>query len=263
MIALMGDTPDDWINALHIYWNKVLKSSDQAAVVRGEIMEELADHPELAEVLGRIGQKNTELLDDIRATFYGNPNRSQVERWLNSYLLYWPISYQIKAVKWMLRIMFDRAGGLKTNAAGAYALDQLASLHMDLMENDPDYAKFFEDYSTLVFVAQMMVPMTPTQMGVSLSPPVRNVMAEAAGSLPFLTPDQQETWGGYAKAILDVGPVYTFKTLVPQLGGELYPALKDVPGAGALYRMAVGRKPPKPKKAEDSFWQPDTSRWGG
>lgn len=244
MLKVMGETPNSYLRVMNDYWGKLMRSADPRAVIDGEIMAELAKSPELAECLSRIGEANKSLLDDIRGTFYGNPNRSQVERWLNHYLLYWPISYQIKATKWMLRIMYDRIGGLKTNALGAYALDQMAKEHMRLLSEDPDYAQFFADHSTLLFVAQMLIPITPTQVGISLSPPLRDLFF------------------GYTKQVLDIGPIYTLSTLLPRMAGELYADLKDVPGMETLYRMAAGRNPPKEKPKESELWQPDYLRWG-
>jgi hypothetical protein len=242
-IALMGDTPDDWLKALDSYWTKLLDSTDPATVARGEVMKQLGDHPELAEVYGRIADANAELVADLRSVFYGNPNRSRIERIANSYLLYWPISYQIKASKWLLRIMFDRAGGIKTNAAGAWGMDQIAQTHARLLEEDGEYARWIEEHPTLVFAAQMLVPISPTQVGVSLSPAIRDLLF------------------GRTKAVMDIGPVYTFNTLLPRMAGELYPDLAGVPGMDRLYPMVAGRKPPK-VKAEDDLWQPDPLRWG-
>jgi hypothetical protein len=262
-IRLMGDTPDAYLKVMDEHWGKLMRDADPAAYIDSQLAREMAEAPEMAEAFSRISQRNHQLLDDIRATFYGNPNRSQVERWLNSYLLYWPLSYQIKASKWLLRIMYDRAGGLKTNAAGAYAMDAAADMHMDLLANDPEYARWFEEHPTLVFAAQMLLPITPTQAGISLSPPVRDILAEAAAGLPFLSELQKDTWGGYAKAVGDIGPVYTIKALVPRIAGELYRDFGDLPGADAAFRMAAGRKPPKKQAPpEEDLWQPEPYRWG-
>lgn len=225
-IKAMGDTPDAWLKALDQHYRKIMDSVDPAAVASAEVMKDAIADPALAELYGRLAQVNEELWGSVRNTFYGNPARSNVERWMNHYLLYWPISYQIKATKWLAKVLLDRAGGLKTNAAGAYGLDQLATYHSQLMQNDPDYAEFIQEHPTLLFAAQMLLPMSPDSIGVSLSPFTRD--------LAF----------GASKQVGGIGPVYTITKFVPDLAGELYKDFDSLPGMDAAYRMFVGRKPP-------------------
>lgn len=230
-IKAMGDNTDSYLKALDKHYRKIMESAEPEALIRKEVMQEAVGDPVLAELYGRIADVNDELWSNVRATFFGNPARSQVERVLNSYLLYWPISYQIKATKWLARIMFDRAGGLKTNAGGAVALDRLAQYHQELLETDPEYREFFDQHPTLVFAAQMLFPMTPGSIGVSLSPLTRDLFF------------------GASKQIANVGPIYTFTKLLPDLTGELYQDFGSVPGVGdALgftYRAIAGRQPPE------------------
>jgi hypothetical protein len=225
-IKAMGDTPDTYLKALDKHYRKIMESAEPEAVINKELMQQAVGDPVLAEMYGRLADVNAELWSSVRATFFGNPARSQVERALNHYLLYWPISYQIKATKWLARILFDRAGGLKTNAGGAVALDRLAQYHQELLETDPEYAEFFDENPTLVFVAQMMFPMTPGSIGVSLSPLTRDLFF------------------GASKQITAVGPIYTATKLVPELMGELYRDFGQVPGVDPLYRALTGKKPP-------------------
>jgi hypothetical protein len=58
---------------------------------------------------------------------------------LNSYLLSWPVSYQIQATIWLVGVMYERAGGAKTNAVGAYLINQFAQTHQRLLATDPEY----------------------------------------------------------------------------------------------------------------------------
>jgi hypothetical protein len=169
--------------------------------------------------------------------FYGNPNRSQFERVMNNYLLYWPISYQIKATKWLLRIMYGDAFGLKTRGLGALALDRMQAEHERRLAEEPEYGRWFEEHQTLVFAAQMLLPMSPGQMSVSLSPPLR--------ALFF----------GDVKAIGEIGPVYTITKFLPRLYADLYPTVNDLFGAGVadLPARMLGRNPPKKPSAA---WTP-------
>jgi hypothetical protein len=231
MIAHAGETPDSYLKALDEWHGKMLASTtdeEAFAAIDEAIAPALRETPELAEVYGRLADANKQLVKDERASFYGNPDRSRAERFLNSYLLFWPLSYQIKATKWLLGIMYNRAGGIKTNAIGAYTIGQFAQDHQHLLATDPEYADWFEKHKTLVFMAQMLAPITPDSMGVSLSPILRDLFFERT------------------KAPWEIGPVYT-ATLIPKLVDEvmtdLYPTLGDAPGFDAIYRL-VGKKPP-------------------
>lgn len=226
-------TPDQFLAALDEWHGKLLSTvddADAAAAIDEAIAPALRETPALAEVYGRIGDVNKRLAQDIRETFYGNPDRSRMERMLNSYILFWPISYQIKATKWLLRVMYDRAGGIKTNAVGGYAVAEFAQTHQRLLATDPEYADWFEKHKTLVFMAQMLVPITPDSLGVSLNPILRDIFFERT------------------KAPWEIGPIYT-ASLIPKLAKELdadlYPTLGQVPGFDGIYRMLTGRQAPQ------------------
>ncbi len=192
-------------------------------------MKDLVGSPELAEVYGRIYEVNARLLGDLRALMYGNPNRGQIERTLNSFLLYWPISYQIKATKWLLNIMYGKIGGVQTGGLGALALDRMQADHEKRMVEDPEYLRFFEEHQSLVFAAQMLVPITPWGIGTSLSPIWRNLFFPSA------------------RPVLNMGPVYTVTRFIPGVAGDLYPYLKDVPFVDEAYKAATGWQVPKEK----------------
>lgn len=229
-IAKMGHTPNQYIKIMDNYYGKLMRSSDPEALIKAELMKDLVDSPALAEVYGRIYEVNARLVGDIRAMMYGNPNRGQIERTLNSYLLYWPISYQIKATKWLLNIMYGKIGGVQTGGLGALTLDRLQADHMKRMAEDPEYVRFFEENQALVFAASMLIPMSPWQMGTGLSPLWRDLF--------FST----------SKAVLAVGPVYTITRFIPGIAGDLYPYLKDVPFVDAAYKALTGWAAPKEKK---------------
>lgn len=237
MIATVGDGDmDGYLRAVDSWYSKMLRTvsdEDAAAAIDDAFAAEIKRTPHLAEVYSVLAQANKDLWVNIRQTFYGNPNRSRVERWLNSYLLFWPVSYQIKATKWLLNTMFSRAGGLPTNAGGAVVMDRIAQTHQQLLATDPEYRDWFEKHDTLLFIAQMLVPITPTSMGVSLNPALRSMFFERT------------------KAVWEIGPIYTLTELLPNAARELYvdmyPTLKDVPVVGGLYRAATGEREPQPR----------------
>jgi hypothetical protein len=123
----------------------------------------------LAPLVDRLHEINRQSWKDINEVLHGNPQRSTIERILNSYWFLWPISYQIKATKWLGDIMLNGSFGHNNGAllAGRYALWQ--EQHNERMLNNPAYAAMFEAHPTLWFAAQMVLPMNPEEIGVSTS----------------------------------------------------------------------------------------------
>jgi hypothetical protein len=234
-IRYNGHTTETYMKVMDAYYGKLMKSADPEALVAEELARATAATPALAEAYSRIYDANAKLLGDIRAMMYGNPNRSQVERTLNSFLLYWPISYQIKATKWLLNVMYGKIGGVQTGGLGAVALDRMQADHERKLVEDPEYGAFFEEHQTLVFAAQMLFPMTPAGMSVGLSPVLRDIFFP-------------ET----SKSILSMGPVYTITKFIPGILGDIYPSVKDIPVvgdvAGLVYKAGTGWLPPKGEK---------------
>lgn len=238
MVAYMGNTPNEYLTILETYYNKVFSAADPEAVVGAELMKELLKNPEMEQVYGRMAEVNNKLLGDLRSVYYGNPARGQIERVLNNYLLYWPLSYQIKATKWLLNIMYGKIGGVQTGGLGAIALDRMQADHERMLVEDPEYALWFEKHPTLVFAAQMLIPISPGSLGVGMNPILRDVF-----------------FGG-TKNVMEIGPVYSFTKFYPALLGELYQDLKDVPGIEPIAAAAMrtmGRKPPAAKPAPKGF----------
>lgn len=171
--------------------------------------EQLTD-PAMAAFLTKLWERNDGLYKDVVHTLSGNPSRSNLERIANSWWLYWPISYQIKAARHLVGIMGEKFGGKQTNLAGAALYAHYYEEHKKAIASDPSYAKLYSDNPTLWFLAQMLLPITPGDIGVSLGRPVRYV----GGQLGL--------WGKYkqaqdpvtaAGAIMSVGPTYTAELL--------------------------------------------------
>jgi hypothetical protein len=239
MVKGIKANPDDFIRELDAWHGKMLKNTSAAedgAVIDQEIAAAMAENPEMAEVLTRLAEVNKGTWDDVRKVMYGNPERSRAERLLNSYWLYWPLSYQIKATKWFAKVLFDSVGGLKTNASGAWLFNEMATTHQQQLATNPKYQAWFEKHKTLVFMAQMLMPVSFDKVGVSLNPFVRN-----------------RFFGG-SSDVTNIGPIYTLTGLVPDLVSEnyvdLYPTFGD-------YLMRSTRQ--KPTKAQQ---QEVTDRYG-
>lgn len=238
MIAGIKANPDTFIKELDAWHAKMLRnvSTDgDKAVIDQEIADAMAQSPELAEVLAKLGEVNKGTWDDIRKTIYGNPDRSRAERLLNSYWLYWPLSYQIKSVKWLAHVLFDSAGGLKTNAGGAWLFDQVATTHQQQLATNPEYQAWFEKHKSLVFIAQMLMPIGFDNVGVSLNPFLRDIFF------------------GARKEVAGVGPIYTWENVVKPVAKEayadLYPTFGD--GLDGFYAL-TGQQPTKAQSAANA-----------
>lgn len=126
---------------------------------------------ELQPVIQAISAKNNDSYVSIKRILRGNPNRSNIEKILNSYWLFWPISYQLKAGKWFFKVMVDAEGGgtLKNLAKFEYIRAKFETN----MANKEEFRNIFENNPTLWQIARMILPMDPSEYGVSLGRPTR------------------------------------------------------------------------------------------
>lgn len=168
--------------------------------------------------LAKVWEANDKSFQSIIKTLGGNPDRSNLERVLNSYWLYWPLSYQVKATRWLVDVMTNKFGGAKTNLAPAAVYAHYVDEHRKRLATDPAYVDLFKSNPTAWFMAQMLFPITPGDVGVSLNRAVRYT----GGALGW--------WGKYksaedpvtaAGAMLSLGPSYTAE-LLARLGRETF-----------------------------------------
>jgi hypothetical protein len=165
---------------------------------------------EMAPILQRVYEINDGHLRAITNMYEGNPSRSNVERVLNSYFLYWPLSYQLKAGKWLWDVLTERAFGTKTNFGGAYALENLVETHKEMMATDENYQKMMEENESLWFAAGMFFPLSPFDVGVSLNRGVRY----AGGELGLWAKYKQaQDPLSAAEAMMQLGPLYDISLL--------------------------------------------------
>lgn len=159
-----------------------------------------ADDPATRLLLRRLEVMTSQAIDDAAQLIFGQVDRSNVQRLLNHPLLYWPISYQIKATKWLGGLFFDRFMGVESGAGPAVTLGILWEQHRDALRDDPDYHRFLQEHEQATFFLSMLLPITPWDIGVSLSP----------WSRLALDPE-------YRRNLFGVGPMYTWWQLVPRL----------------------------------------------
>lgn len=178
-------------------------------------------------LLQRLHEVNQATWDGIVRTVRGNPSRSVGERLLNSYWLYWPISYQLKAAHWLYDMATNKMFGANTNLGGAWLLSHMLDTHERLIAQDEGYAKLWADNPTSWFVLSMLMPVTPFDIGVSLNPIVRKGL-----EMEGVFPERKNTPNDPIQLIHDAakfGPILTY-----DLWGQIQrePWYKNVFGGG-------------------------------
>jgi hypothetical protein len=158
--------------------------------------------------------------DDLIAVHVGNPNRSRLERLGNSYWLYWPLSYQIKATKWLVGVLSNRAGGRQTNLGGLWTVNRLHDEFLEATTVSPEFQQQLEDDNILWFTAGMLLPITPFDIGVSLNRGTRYFGANLLG----LWPEYDMAPGDMALKMMELGPFYT-ANLLQRIAS--HPAVRD------------------------------------
>jgi len=175
----------------------------------------VAGDPVAEALVGRLQAINQGLWSDLVQVYFGQTNRSNLQRVLNNPFLYWPISYQLKATRWMLRIMTDQAFGIDSRALPGQALQKVWDEHKRRLLEDPEYRAKLGQHATLIFIAGMLMPILPTDIGVSMSPWTR-MRVDENYTRPF--------------GIFGVGPWYTIPLVQRFLTEEGKPGGVFAPG---------------------------------
>jgi hypothetical protein len=170
-------------------------------------------------VLQVIGEHAQASWDDIRRTLHGNPDRTLMERIMNSYWLYWPISYQIKAGKWLYDTLTHRLFGKTTNLGGAWFLSQMQAKHEEQMKTNKAYADLFNKHPETWFFAQMFLPITPFDLSIGLSP-----FSKTVGGLSqaWNAPKYANDPISLAARMATMGPAFT-ANMLQRIGRETFP----------------------------------------
>lgn len=168
---------------------------------------------EMSPLLQRLYELNEASYASHISVLRGNTSRSNLERILNSYWLYWPFSYQLKATRWLYNVLTDAAG--EGTLKNVVRLERLREIHMDQFENNSEYAAVFENNPSLWRTAQMLLPITPGDIGVTLSRGPR-YLGGALGVFPEYASQDPITMAG---RMMVLGPSYTLE-LLSQTGRE-------------------------------------------
>ena len=174
----------------------------------------LADNKrEMSPLLQRLYELNESSYASHISVLRGNTNRSNLERVLNSYWLYWPFSYQLKATRWLYNVLTDAAG--EGTLKNVVRLERIREIHMDQFQNNSEYAAMFENNPSLWRTAQMLLPITPGDIGVTLSRGPR-YLGGALGVFPEYAAQDPLTAG---LKMMALGPNYTLG-LLSEIGRE-------------------------------------------
>lgn len=182
-------------------------------------------------LITRITEVNKATYKSVVQMMMGNPDRRNIERIANSYWLYWPISYQLKAARWLLSTMTERAFGKNTNMYGAWKYAEMKEYFIESLATNPEFQRQLDD-GALWGAAMMLFPITPEDMGVSLN----RIVRAAGGATSVFDPIEDSrdplSWIAYGA---EVGLFYT-ADLLRRVGGEVFeePEIAPVPLARQL-----------------------------
>lgn len=163
------------------------------------------------EFLENLWKQHSDNFRDIMHIFHGNVNRNNLERLLNSPLLWWPLSYQLKAGKWVFDLLTNRFAGAQTDLLGAGYLSYAMERHYQLMESNDTYQGIFMDHPVLWRALSMALPMTPFDVGVFMARWTRYTGSWAGNQLGLWEPHPgyPETLPEFFQRSTKLGPLFS------------------------------------------------------
>jgi hypothetical protein len=259
MLESFGSTPAEWLKGLEDTWaldgalrhQKYLNPQDAAKMYQpmldrgvinqaefdemvkagkvtpnANIAAELAKmhHPSMTPMLERLQFINDQFWKDASELIFGQTDRSNMQRFVNHPLLWWPASYMVKATRWLHGILFERAFGHDTGWLGAYSLAALHRKHVELLNTDEEYRKQIAENPTLLMIAQMILPASLYDLGVGLSPMTQLGIQTARIAMTGEVPSD-----AYVRNFFNWGPFYTAFSLLPRAVGEVA-QMPGIPG---------------------------------
>lgn len=168
------------------------------------------DREMLRPMLQRLYDMNQESYNNMLALVRGNPNRTNLEKILNNYFLYWPASYMIKATKWMVTTLVTHNGEL--SGVNVVRAEKFAEAHYREIRDNPDYRAMYEDNPAAWRLASMFLPVSPqlSEIGASLGRPTRYV-GGALGVFPKYRASEDP--GVFFESVTSYGIGYTSEML--------------------------------------------------
>ena len=216
---MFGEDPTKWVDDIsdqlyrldtvgpqHLLQTQLAQQMQAAGGVQGAAYREF---------LEALQTQHRKAYQDVAHMFHGNVNRSNIERVFNSPLLYWPLSYQLKAGKWLIDTMTKSFAGSRNAMTGSGVLAKLLANHSWSMDNNEEYRAMFEEHPALWRTLGMFLPMTPFDVGVMASRWSRYAGSWVGAQLGLW--DQDESYPTDAVNLvqrsLSFGPAYSWGIL--------------------------------------------------
>lgn len=230
-----------WLEEGVINADEYARLVDSGRITMNEAIEaELratVDNPVAQALYKRLAAMNMTMFHDATAMFFGQENRSNLQRFINSPILWWPTSYTIKSTKWLLRFMTEEAFGMDTRMMTGWALQEVYDEHVRRYREDPDYRASIAKHRNVAFLAQMLLPIVPWDVGTSLSPWARMVV-------------DPNYWRD--NGVFGWGLLYTFTNLVPGVLHEITGGSSPDADPLNLRRLAPRHITIRPKDRQNS-----------
>jgi hypothetical protein len=174
-----GDNVKDWAKAMNDMMATLIKRGPEHTVRKAwkeALEDELgfthAELKELAPAAEALTERYRGIYSDLADLYVGRMSRSNLERMANSYFLFWPISYMVKVTGWAYKILMEKIGPVQGNQ-GAYLWDYYRRQYEQMYNSDDDFRAWAEDNPDFLFAAEMLMPITPSSIGVSLNKTTR------------------------------------------------------------------------------------------
>lgn len=170
---------DNWVKGMDEVMFGWMNEGPEAFVKKQylEFMDELgmsaADRAIIAPWMNRLSEMHRGIYNDLVDLYIGRLNRTGIERVLDNYWLMWPLSYQIKATKWLAEVMFHRIGGMHTGPVPAIIYQEYRERFNRMLSRDKEFANWLTDNRDFLYMLELMLPMSPESIGVSLNKTVR------------------------------------------------------------------------------------------
>jgi hypothetical protein len=215
LIARHGKNKEAWFDEVDDLLYSIDTKGAKRTVLDNELAQIMLNDPVKGELyeqfLTNLWKQQRQMFKDVTHTFHGNINRSNMERLVNSPLLWWPLSYQLKTGKWLLDVTTKSAGGSTRELAGLGQLGKALDNHRWMMDNDDDYVQMFEDHPALFRALSMMLPITPFDMGVFMARWTRYAGSWTGAQLGLWDqdPSYPQDPANFITRSLALGPVYS------------------------------------------------------
>ena len=214
--ARWGDNQQSWFDEIDELLYSIDKKGARRTVLDNELAKQMMNDPVNSavyeEFLTNLWKQQRQMFKDVTHTFHGNVNRSNIERLVNSPLLWWPISYQLKTGKWLIDVMTKSFMGNKAELAGTAVLGKLLANHQWSMENNDEYRNTFDQHPALFRALSMMLPITPFDFGVFMARWSRYAGSWTGAQLELWDQDTsypQDPINFMARS-LSLGPIYSW-----------------------------------------------------